>query len=69
VTEGDIEVDAQAIATGHAWHYTQMNHGIGGSRSAERQNRQTQAVADGDAVRQWGWRKGERGRKAAPLKR
>jgi len=26
VTVGDIEVDAQMIATGHAWHYKQYDH-------------------------------------------
>jgi len=69
VTVGDIEVDAQMIATGYAWHYKQYDH-TAALEAAERNARAAKRGlwADGDAVPPWEWRKGERGRKAAPTR-
>ena len=61
VTVGDIEVDAQMIATGHAWHYSRYDH-TAAMEAAERNARAARhgLWADGDPVPPWEWRKGER---------
>jgi len=54
VTVGDIEANAQMIATGHAWHYKQYDH-TAALAVAERNARAARRGlwADGDAVPPW----------------
>jgi micrococcal nuclease len=63
VTVGDIEVEAQVIATGHAWHYSRYDH-TATLEAAERNARAARRGlwADADAVPPWEWRKGEKRR-------
>jgi micrococcal nuclease len=63
VTVGDIEVDAQMIVTGHAWHYSRYDH-TATLEAAERNARAARRGlwADGDAVPPWEWRKAEKKR-------
>ncbi len=51
VTVGDIEVEAQVIATGHAWHYSRYDH-TATLEAAERNARAARRGlwADADAV-------------------
>jgi micrococcal nuclease len=61
VFEGDIEVDAQMIATGHAWHYSRYDH-TAALEAAERNARAARRGlwADGEPVPPWEWRKGDK---------
>ncbi len=61
VTVGDIVVDAQMIATGHAWHYKRYDH-TAALDAAERNARAAKRGlwADGDAVPPWEWRAREK---------
>jgi endonuclease YncB( thermonuclease family) len=63
VTVGDIEVDAQMIATGHAWHYKQYDH-TATLDVAERNARAAKRGlwADGAAVPPWEWRNCQKAR-------
>lgn len=63
VTAGDIEVDAQMIVTGPAWHYRRYDH-TAAPEAAERNARAARRGlwADGEPVPPWGWRAGERER-------
>jgi endonuclease YncB( thermonuclease family) len=63
VTVGEIEVGAQMIVTGHAWHYKQYDH-TAGLEAAERNARAARRGlwADGDAVPPWEWRASEKNR-------
>ena len=67
VTVGDIEVDAQMITTGHAWHYKRYDH-TAALEAAERNARAARRGlwADGDAVPPWEWRKSGREFKMQP---
>ena len=51
---GDIEVEAQVIATGHAWHYSRYDH-TAALEAAERNARAARRGlwVDGDAVPPW----------------
>ena len=61
VTVGDIEVEAQVVATGHEWHYSRYDR-TAALEAAQRNARAARRGlwADGDAVPPWEWRKGER---------
>jgi len=61
VTAGDIEVEAQVIATGHAWHYSRYDHTTA-LEAAERNARAARRGlwADAEPVPPWEWRAGER---------
>ena len=63
VTVGDIEVEAQIIVTGHAWHYTKYDH-TAALEAAERNARAARRGlwADAEPVPPWEWRKGEKRR-------
>jgi len=65
VTVDDIEVDAQMIVTGHAWHYKQYDHSatLDAAESTARAARRG-LWADADAVPPWEWRRlaGRRGK-------
>ena len=63
VTVGDIEVDAQMIATGHAWHYSRYDH-TATLEAAERNARAAKRGlwADAEPVPPWVWRKVDRRR-------
>ena len=54
VMVGDIEVEAQVIATGHAWHYSRYDH-TAALEAAERNARAARRGlwVDGDAVPPW----------------
>ena len=60
VTVGDIEVAAQMIVTGHAWHYSRYDH-TAALEAAERNARAARRGlwADSEPVPPWEWRKGE----------
>jgi endonuclease YncB( thermonuclease family) len=57
VTVDDIEVDAQMIATGHAWHYSRYDH-TAVLEAAERNARAARRGlwADAQPVPPWEWR-------------
>jgi endonuclease YncB( thermonuclease family) len=63
MTVGDIEVNAQMIATGHAWHYSRYDY-TAALEAAVRNARVARLGlwADDDAVPPWEWRKGEKRR-------
>ena len=63
VTVGDIEVDAQMIVTGQAWHYAKYDH-TATLEAAERNARAARRGlwVDGKAVPPWEWRKGGKDR-------
>jgi len=63
VTVNDIEVDAQMIATGHAWHYQRYDH-TATLEAAERNSRAARRGlwAGAEPVPPWEWRKGEKRR-------
>jgi micrococcal nuclease len=63
VTVGDIEVDAQMIVTGHAWHYSRYDH-TAAMDAAERNARASRRGlwADAQPVPTWQWRAGEKRR-------
>jgi len=64
VTVGDIEVEAQVIATGHAWHYKQYDH-TAALDAAERNARAARRGlwADAEPVPPWVWRTTQRERR------
>ena len=63
VTVDDIEVDAQMIVTGHAWHYTKYDK-TAALEAAERNARAARRGlwADGEPVPPWEWRKHQKQR-------
>jgi endonuclease YncB( thermonuclease family) len=66
VTVGDIEVAAQMIVTGHAWHYSRYDH----TPSLDAAERNARAAmrglwADAEPVPPWEWRKENHHRGAA----
>jgi micrococcal nuclease len=64
VTVDDIEVDAQMIVTGHAWHYSRYDH-TAALEAAERNARAARRGlwADAEPVPPWEWRKQHQHRK------
>jgi len=69
VTVGDIEVDAQMIATEHVWDYKQYDH-TAALDAAERNATAARRGlwADVDDVPPWEWRKSQKERKAVPTR-
>ena len=60
---GDIEVDAEMIVTGRAWHYKRYDH-TAALDAAERNARAARRGlwADAEPVPPWEWRKAEKKR-------
>ena len=60
---GDIEVEAQIVATGRAWHYSRYDH-TAALEAAERNARAARRGlwADAEPVPPWEWRKSEKRR-------
>jgi micrococcal nuclease len=67
VTVGDIEVEAQMIVTGHAWHYSRYDH-TAALEAAERNARAANRGlwADEAPTPPWEWRATEKQRRAVP---